>query len=132
VITPPSYGAVNPERLVEIAAEVVAETQRQLPPVLRAAIGDVIVHYERVPDEHVLAEGFEADILGLFTGDAHGTEFARDQAMPPHILLYLENLWAYAEEDEAMFRDETRTTLLHELGHYFGWGEDDLAARGLD
>ena len=30
------------------------------------------------------------------------------------------------------FREETRLTYLHELGHYLGWGEDELAARGLD
>jgi predicted Zn-dependent protease with MMP-like domain len=31
-----------------------------------------------------------------------------------------------------VFRDEVRLTYLHELGHYLGWDEDELAARGLD
>ena len=84
------------------------------------------------PRPDVLAEGFEPDILGLFTGSPHGTELARDQPMPPEILLYLENLWDLAEGDPAVFREETRLTYLHELGHYLGWDEDELAARGLD
>ena len=90
------------------------------------------VHYERLPAADVIAEGFPADILGLFTGSAHGLELAHDQPAPAQILLYLENLWDFAEEDLEIFRDETRLTYLHELGHYLGWDEDDLAARGLD
>ena len=89
------------------------------------------VHYEAIPAADVLAEGFEPDILGLFTGDVHGAG-AYDNPMPPQILLYLENLWNFAEGDPAVFRDEVRTTYLHELGHYLGWDEDDIAARGLD
>ena len=126
------YERVNPERLVEIASDVVSAAQRQLPPMLRSAAQHVIVHYERVPADDVLADGFEPDILGLFAGDPHGAEFAHDQPSAPHILLYLQNVWDYAGADENAFREEVRTTFLHELGHYFGWDEDDLAARGLD
>ena len=75
-----------------------------------------------MPAEDVLAEGFEPDILGLFTGDPHGSELAHDLPAPAQILLYLDNLWDFADGDEAVFRDEVRTTYLHELGHYFGLG----------
>lgn len=123
---------MNADRLLQIAADVVGAAQRKLPPDLRKAAASVIVHYERVPDEDVIADGFPPDILGLFTGDPHGTELAHDLPAPPQILLYLDNLWDFAEGDEWVFRDETRTTYLHELGHYFGWGEDEVAARGLE
>ena len=123
---------MNADRLLQIAADVVGAAQRKLPPDLRKAAANVIVHYERVPDEDVIADGFPPDILGLFTGDPHGTELAHDLPAPPQILLYLDNLWDFAEGDESVFRDETRTTYLHELGHYFGWGEDEVAARGLE
>ena len=46
--------------------------QRQLPPDIRALAREVAVHYERSPAEDVIAEGFEPDILGLFTGNPHG------------------------------------------------------------
>lgn len=52
--------------------------------------------------------------------------------MPPQIILFLENIWEYAEGDAGVYRVEVRTTLLHELGHYLGLDEDDLAERGLD
>ena len=119
-------------RLTELAAATVAATQRKLPPEIRPLARAVPVHYEAAPHPSVLAEGFEPDILGLFTGNPHGTEFSHDQPAPPQILLYLENLWDLADGDVEIFREEVRLTYLHELGHYLGWDEDELAARGLD
>lgn len=118
--------------LTRMAADTVGAAQRQLPPELRHLAGAVAVHYERVPAADVLAEGFPADILGLFTGSAHGEAATQDNPAPPQILLYLENLWDFAGDDREIYRDEVRLTYLHELGHYFGWNEDDLAARGLE
>lgn len=119
-------------RLTELAAATVAATQRSLPLEIRPLALAVPVHFEAGPHPSVLAEGFEPDILGLFSGNPHGTELAHDSPAPPEILLYLENLWDLAEGDPAVFQEETRLTYLHELGHYLGWDEDELAARGLE
>jgi predicted Zn-dependent protease with MMP-like domain len=123
---------VNLTRLTELAAATVAATQRSLPPEILPLALAVPVHYEAGPHPSVLAEGFEPDILGLFTGSPYGTELSHDQPVPPEILLYLDNLWDLAEGDPVVFREEARLTYLHELGHYLGWDEDELAARGLD
>lgn len=120
------------ERLLRLAADTVGATQRRLPPELRALARGVAVHYEHTPHADVIKEGFEPDILGLFTGRAHGAELAQPDPAPPQILLYLDNLWDFAESDEEVFRGEVRLTYLHELGHFFGWDEDEIAARGLD
>lgn len=122
----------NQEHLLELAALTVGATQRQLPPELRPLAKAVPVGYESRPDASVLAEGFEPDILGLFQGPAYGNELSQDHPRPPQILLYLDNLWEFAEGDEAVFRDEVRLTYLHELGHYLGWDEDEVIARGLE
>jgi len=50
----------------------------------------------------------------------------------PRIRLFLENVWEWVERDEQDYRDEVATTYLHELGHYLGWDEDDVAQRGLE
>ena len=118
--------------LTEIAAAAVGAAQRQLPPDIRAVARAVPVHYEKAPAPDLLAEGFEPDILGLFTGNPHGQELASDNPAPAQILLYLPSLWDFAEEDVEVFREEVRLTYLHELGHYLGWDEDELTARGLD
>src|SRR5438128_4187193 len=103
-------------RLTQVAADAVGAAQRRLPPEIRPLARQVAVHYEAKPDADVLAEGFEPDILGLFTGSPHGTELSHDNPAPPQILLYLESLWDFADGDRAIFRDEVRLTYLHELG----------------
>jgi predicted Zn-dependent protease with MMP-like domain len=119
-------------RLVVMAQEVVAKVHRRMPPEVREAAA-VPVCYEPQPSPALLADGCEPDILGLFVGHEHGDELQGDDLpLPPQILLFLENLWDYAEGDEAVFRDEVRLTYLHELGHYLGWDEDEIAARGLE
>lgn len=123
---------MNKADRILLAEDIVTLTVRRLPPELRALAQAVPVHYETVPTADLLAEGFEPDILGLFTGDPHGSEFSDPQPAPPQILLYLDNLWDLATGDEAVYRAEVRLTYLHELGHYFGWDENELAARGLD
>ena len=123
---------MNLSELTLIAADVVAATQRKLPVELRTLARDVPVHYESMPAEDVVAEGFPSDILGLFTGSAHGTELEASNPALPQILLYLDNVWDFAEGDVHSFRDEIRLTYLHELGHYFGWDEDELSERGLE
>jgi predicted Zn-dependent protease with MMP-like domain len=121
---------MNFPQLTATAAAAVEATQRKLPPEIRPLACAVPVHYEVAPDADLLAEGFEPDILGLFAGDPHGT--FPDNPSPPQIILYLESLWDLAGEDAGIFREEVRLTYLHELGHYLGWDEDEVAERGLD
>lgn len=86
------------------------------------------VTLERIPNAQLQEEGIEVDTLGIFIG----AEFAEKGyiPVPSQIILFLENLWDYVEGDEKAFRDEIRTTFLHELGHFLGLDEDDLAKRG--
>ena len=120
-------------RLSAIARSVVTAAERRLPADVRVAAGQVPVCFEAVPNEDIIAEGWEPDLLGLFVGHEHGAELSSDEvSLPPQILLFLDNLWDYAEGDEAVYRDEVRLTYLHELGHYLGWDEDEVARRGLE
>ena len=119
-------------QLERIAAQVVETTQRELPPRVREVAARVAVHFEPSPAADVLAEGLEPDLLGLFTGDPLGSEDQAGQGAPPQIHLYTANLWDYAGGDPGAFREEVRLTYLHELGHFLGWDEDQVAARGLD
>lgn len=118
--------------LVRIAREVVAAAQRRLPPEIGPLARALPVSYEPVPSEAILDEGWEDDILGLFVGHAHGEEGREGTHLPPQILLFLENIWDYAGADPTTYRDEVRITYYHELGHYLGWDEEELARRGLD
>jgi predicted Zn-dependent protease with MMP-like domain len=120
-------------RLTSLARDVVAAAQRRLPAEVRGAAEAVPVCYESLPNEDILAEGWEPDILGMFVGHEHGGELRTDGVpLPPQILLFLDNIWDYAEGDEEIYRDEVRLTYLHELGHYLGWDEEEVARRGLE
>jgi predicted Zn-dependent protease with MMP-like domain len=123
---------VKEPSLVSIAAEAVEAAQRELPPEVRAAAQGVPVLFEPAPGEDVLSEGFEPDLLGLFSGSPLGTEFSGDVPEAPRIFLYTANLWDHAGRDPEAYRAEARLTYLHELGHFLGWDEDQVSARGLD
>jgi predicted Zn-dependent protease with MMP-like domain len=118
------------EKLRSVASAEIEKTLAALPKPLRERAEKLAVTLERQPNVDLQAEGIEADTLGLFTGP----EFADEEnvPMPPQIILFLENIWDVAETDEKLFREEVRTTFLHELGHYLGLDEDDLTERGLE
>jgi predicted Zn-dependent protease with MMP-like domain len=123
---------VKEPRILGAASAVVAATLGELPPEIRREAQAVPVLFEAAPGRDVLDEGFEPDILGLFTGSPFGTEHSGESPEPPRIILYTANLWDFAEGDLEAFRAEVRLTYLHELGHYLGWDEGQVAARGLD
>src|SRR4051812_11888630 len=91
---------MNFRQLSVLAAQVVSAVQRRLPAAVRAAAESVPVCYEALPGEALLAEGWEPDILGMFVGHEHRGELAEGTPLPPQILLFLENIWDYAEGDE--------------------------------
>ena len=117
-------------KLRTLALAEVEATLAALPEPLRRRAERLPVTFERVPNAGLQADGIEPDTLGLFTG----AEFADEGnvPLPPQIILFLENLWDFAEGNEEIFRDEVHTTYLHELGHYLGLDEDELTERGLE
>lgn len=116
--------------LLSIAQGEVRDTLAALPAPLQRQAAPLPVQFESVPNEDILADGYEPDLLGLFIGPPLAEP--ESSPLPPQILLFLDNLWDYAEGDEDLFREEVRTTYLHELGHYLGLDEIDLEERGLE
>ncbi len=117
-------------QLLQRAARVVGRTQRALPGPLREPAAALPVIYERAPGPEWEADGVDGDTLGLFTGPAYGEDPGLDP-LPARIILFLDNIWDYADGDAAAYDEEVRTTYLHELGHYLRLDEGDLERRGL-
>jgi predicted Zn-dependent protease with MMP-like domain len=96
----------------------------ELPPDLAAALENVAVVIE---DEHP----DDPDLLGLYQG-VPLPERGDMAGMPPDkISIYripLEESFPNPEE----LREEIRITVLHELAHYFGLEEDQIARLGYD
>ncbi|HOX55900.1 MAG TPA: metallopeptidase family protein [Candidatus Paceibacterota bacterium] len=115
-----------------LAQEQVDATLAELPMPLRERAQALPVTFERRPNAAHRRDGIAADTLGLFVGPEFACEETSALPLPPQIILFLENLWDFAEADEEIYCDEVHTTYLHELGHYLGLDEDDLYDRGLD
>ena len=118
------------EKSCKIATTEIKMTLAALPTPLRERAGKLPVTFERIPNVGLQADGIESDTLGLFTGAEMMEE--GEVVMPSQIILFLENIRNVAGNDENAFREEIRVTFLHELGHFFGLDEADLAARGLE
>ncbi|MCX6877196.1 MAG: metallopeptidase family protein [Verrucomicrobia bacterium] len=112
------------------ADEEVKALTKILPPDVRAAVQRCTISHEPRPGLNPMDDELEGDELGLFEGTCLLDEPTPEEI--PRIRLFLENLWEWVEEDEQDYRDEVGTTLLHELGHYLGWDEDEVSERGLE
>ena len=118
------------ETLSRWADEEVKALVKILPSDVRDAANRCVISFEPRPALNPSDAELEGDELGLFEGTCLLDEPAAEET--PRIRLFLENLWEWVEEDEQDYRDEVGTTLLHELGHYLGWDEDEVSERGLD
>jgi predicted Zn-dependent protease with MMP-like domain len=121
---------MNFETLTAWADEELKSLVKVLPADIRQAAEKISISLEAKPGQGSFDDQLEGDELGLFEGPAIMEE--PDAGEVSRIRLFLMNLWEWVGEDEQDFRDEVGTTFLHELGHYLGWDEDEVAERGLE
>lgn len=114
------------EQLEPMARNVVDATVQGLPDELRAAAQRCQLRY---PLEPSAAE--DEGLLGLFTGCSLLDGSPENPEELPCITLFLEEIHQVAEGEPAAFREEVKITFLHELGHFLGWDEAAVEARGL-
>ena len=124
---------MNLVALERMAKTEVAALRLELPREMASRAAEVpVVMLARPTKAMVRDDGIDPDLLGLFVGPNCAEGVESGDPLPPEILLFLENLWDYAEGDEELFREEVRVTYFHELGHYIGLEEGDLEDRGLE
>ncbi|HEV8245569.1 MAG TPA: metallopeptidase family protein [Polyangiaceae bacterium] len=116
----------------ELVVRVATETVEALPAKFRELLKGVPILLAARPPLDLVREGFDPRALGLFEGHDHAAhQNAEVMHGPTRIVLYTANLTAIAETEEELSM-EVETTVLHELGHYFGLDDDDLEELGLD
>ena len=124
---------MNLVALERMAKTEVAALRLRLPREMARRAAEVpVVYLPRPTKAMVRDDGIDPDLLGLFVGPNCAEGVESGDPLPPEILLFLENLWDYADGDEELFREEVRVTYFHELGHYIGLEEGDLEDRGLE
>lgn len=112
-------------------AEVAEAALEELPERARDLLEDVPILVADVPSEEDVRDGLDPRILGLFSGAAYPDHSSVGGAPQlTQILLFRRNLERVADDVDEL-RDEIRTTLIHETGHFFGLSEDELHEMGL-
>ena len=116
------------------AFEAMARTAHAaLPETFRRLTGEVVIGVAEFPEDEVLEElGLDSpfDLMGLFQGVGlpQGGAIADTGRMPNRIWLYRRPIldW-WAENDETLGHIVTHV-LVHEIGHHFGFSDDDMEA----
>ncbi len=109
----------------DIAQREVAEIQNALPEPIRARALEVPVFL-------ISAKDRQGEMcLGIFEGCSLMDGLPTQPDEMPRITLFVETLARAANYRRTVFLREVRTTYLHELGHYFGWDEGQIANAGL-
>jgi len=109
-----------PDEQVAQVERLVGEAIRTLPEPLRSAAEELLI---------VVDGTRRTGLYGLFEGAPRGAGDA--EALLPRITIYARAL-AADFPSRAALTSEVRKTLVHEIGHYLGLDESDLADRGLE
>ena len=113
----------------------VLSAYQQLPESAQAALdeGNIDIVVEDWPGPE--AEGaFDhhdegGTLLGLFVGVPLIDRYGGEPALPDCIYIYRRPIMEVCDSYESVV-EEIRVTLLHEIGHYLGLGEEDLERLG--
>ena len=128
--TSPASSALAPSlEEIEALADVAFAA---IPDELRQHVVDVVIRVDDFPDEETATEmELESpfDLLGLYSGVSLDHKSVSDGGgMPDMIFLYRRPILDYwCETGEDLYRI-VRHVVIHEIGHHFGFSDDDMEA----
>jgi predicted Zn-dependent protease with MMP-like domain len=111
-----------------------AKALRELPDPFRTLAADVICSVAEYAEDDVLDDlGIEdpLELMGLFTGLGLTEDGAVPQTgqLPNTVFLYRRAILDYwAEHDDNTLGEVVAHVLIHELGHHFGFSDEDMEA----
>jgi predicted Zn-dependent protease with MMP-like domain len=119
----------TPPSLTEL--ELVAEQELEhIPEELRRHIGTVVIRVEEFPDEETEGEmdlDSPFDLLGLYRGVPLPRRSVLDvRTLPDMIFLYRRPILDYWCETGLDLGAVVRHVLIHEIGHHFGFSDEDM------
>lgn len=118
---------ISRKRFYELVTEIYGSVVESLPRNLKEAARGVLIIAEDLPPEWP-----EDELLGLYDGIPLPDRGIDNQPLvPDRIFLYRIPLSRMCNTISQL-RKEIRATIIHELGHYFGFEEDELMQMGLD
>lgn len=116
-----AHGGFSPGK--RVFERLVREAVETLPQELREELENVAVLVEDEPPEEWPEEG---ELLGLYHGISKKERgFWYGNVLPDRIVIYRKPLERMSRNLEDL-RENVRQTVVHEVGHYFGFGEEEL------
>jgi len=102
-----------------------------LPESIRKLCGNVAFRVDDFPGDHILRElgaEDEFEIMGLFQGEgmAHDEALHPTGRLPNVIYLYRRPILDYWAENEENLGAIISHVLIHEIGHHFGFSDEDM------
>lgn len=124
---------ITRRRFEELVKGITTEVMQALPSDMRLKAEHIIVKAADLPTRtqcELYNEGYD-DLLGLFEGTPLPERHIDDMNyLPDQITLFRIPLAEMCTDEEEL-REEVRITIIHELGHFFGFGEDALEKLGF-
>jgi predicted Zn-dependent protease with MMP-like domain len=106
------------------------EALTTIPDELRRHVSGVVIRVEDFPDDEIAADmELESpfDLLGLYTGVSLDHKSISDTPIGPDmIFLYRRPILDYWCESGETLARLVRHVLIHEIGHHFGFSDDDM------
>ena len=119
----------TPPDIVELEA-LSREAFATIPPELRRVLGDVVIQIVEFPDDETLEEmdcESPFDLLGLYRGIDLPRKSHQDMDEDiDTIHLYRRPILDYWCETGEDLAHVVRHVLIHEIGHHFGFSDDDM------
>ncbi|HEY1259852.1 MAG TPA: metallopeptidase family protein [Stellaceae bacterium] len=110
--------------------ELAQQALGTIPPRLKRHVGQVAIRVEEFPDEETEAAmelDSPFDILGLYRGVALPHKSVSDpRPQLDMIFLYRRPILDYWCETGEDLADLVRHVLIHEIGHHFGFSDEDM------
>jgi predicted Zn-dependent protease with MMP-like domain len=121
---------VSRKRFGELVEQAIAE----LPEPFAAFLEEVPIEIRDRPTPKMLRSvGLEEDelLLGLYVGRPRTERSVEESGrLPDVIYIFQEDVEEVCENEEQLV-EEVRRTVLHEIGHHFGMGEEELDELGF-
>lgn len=117
---------ISREKFETLVFDLAEDVLNQLPPELRVEAEMVMLEVAERPPSG------DAGLLGLYEGVPLVERGPDDVLLQPDRITLFYIPFLAACRDEAELRREVRVTLVHELGHFFGFDEEELRQRGWE
>ena len=115
---------------LEDIEQLAAEAWARLPEHFREMCSDLVIRVEDFATDEVLKElGIESpfDLMGLYQGvSLDRRSFSDLPRQPDMIFLYRRAILDYWAECEDTLGDIVTHVLVHEIGHHFGFSDEDM------